>query len=87
MAKVWIPSVARELTNGKTVAEADGATVSEVLKNLDQIYPGFRDAILQGNVLRPSIVLAVDGTIGSRQLLQSVTPDSEIHLIPAIFGG
>jgi hypothetical protein len=87
MATVWIPSAAYDLTNGKSKIEIDGKTVLEVVRNLDLIYPGISNVLIQDNSLRPGIVIAVDGTIGSRQLLQAVLPDSEIHFIPAIFGG
>jgi molybdopterin synthase sulfur carrier subunit len=87
MATVWIPSTACDLTNGKSKVEVDGKTVSEVVRNLDLIYPGVSSVLIQDNSLRPGFVVAVDGTISSRQLLQAVQPDSEIHFIPAIFGG
>jgi hypothetical protein len=87
MATVWIPSTACNLTNGKSKLEADGKTVLEVVRNLDLIYPGISNVLIKDNSLQPGTVIAVDGTIGSRQLLQAVLPDSEIHFIPAIFGG
>lgn len=87
MAIVWIPSTVRELTNGKAMLEADGNTVAEVIRNIDLAWPGIRSALIDDNVLRAGIIIAVDGSIGSRQLLQPVRPDSEIHFIPAIFGG
>lgn len=87
MAIVWIPSTVRELTNGKAMLEADGNTVAEVIRNIDLACPGIRSALIDDNALRAGIIIAVDGSIGSRQLLQPVRPDSEIHFIPAIFGG
>ena len=87
MATVWIPSTACDLTNGESKVEIDGNTVLEVVRNLDRIYPGISNVLIQDNSLRPGITIAVDGVIGSRQLLQSVRPDSEIIFIPAIFGG
>jgi molybdopterin synthase sulfur carrier subunit len=87
MATVWIPSTACDLTSGKSKVEVDGETVSEVIRNLDLIHPGISSVLIQDNSLRPGYVIAVDGTISSRQLLQAVQPDSEIHFIPAIFGG
>ena len=87
MAIVWIPSTVRELTNGKAMLEADGNAGAEVIRNIDLACPGIRSALIDDNVLRAGIIIAVDGSIGSRQLLQPVRPDSEIHFIPAIFGG
>lgn len=87
MAIVWIPTTVQELTNGKSKLEAEGETVSAVVRSIDRLYPGIRNALIDDNSLRPGIIIAVDGTVGSRQLLQPVHHDSEIHFIPAIFGG
>ena len=87
MATVWIPSTARDLTHGEAKVEVAGNTVSEVIRNLDRAYPGISTVLVEDNSLRPGIMVAVDGTIGSERLLQAVLPDSEIHFIPAIFSG
>ena len=87
MATVWIPVMAHDLTNGQALVEVDGRTVSEVVRNLDRIYPGISGVLLRDHTLRPGITVAIDGVIGSRRLLQPVRPDSEIQFIPAIFGG
>ena len=87
MATVWVPGTVCELTGGTSELEVEGKTVAEVVRNLDLVYPGISNALTKDNSLRPGIIIAVDGIIGSRQLLQAVQPDSEIHFIPAIFGG
>ena len=87
MAIVWIPSTIQELTNDQAKLEVDGKTVSEVIRNIDLAYPGTWDALINDNALRAGIIIAVDGTVDSRQLLQPVHPDSEIHFVPAIFSG
>lgn len=87
MATVWVPLNALDLTNGESKVQVEGNTVSEVVRNLDLAFPGIKKALTQDNSLRPGVTIAVDGVIGGRQLLQPVLPDSEIHFIPAIFGG
>lgn len=59
----------------------------EVIKNLGVAHPGLDDALLQDGLLKPGILLAVDGSIGGRDVLQAVGPASEIHFVPAIFAG
>lgn len=87
MATVWLPPEARALAAGAQKLEAAGDTVLEVLRNLERTHPGIGELLMADDALRPGILVAVDGTIGSRRLLQPVKPDSEIHFIPAIFGG
>jgi len=87
MATVWIPSIAAGMAGGHTRLEVEGGTVLEVVRNLCAAHPGLEDTLLEGGLLRPGILLAVDGAIGSRDALQPVGPDSEIHFVPAIFAG
>ena len=87
MARVWIPAIARKLTNGKRVISASGSTVSDLLKNIDKTYPGLRDLLVENELLRPGICISIDGTITGRKLHQKIQENSEIHFIPAIFGG
>jgi molybdopterin synthase sulfur carrier subunit len=88
MATVWVPGQLQQLTGGKDAVEAAGATVKELVADLDRRYPGFRDALVQDGVLvRPGISVVVDGQIVKKGLLQPVNPDSEVFFVPAIGGG
>ena len=87
MAKIWIPSLLREITNGVDCVTADGHTVGECLTNLDKEYPGIYDRLCKGNNLVPILNVAVDGKISQRGIRTRVRNDSEIHFIPAIAGG
>lgn len=87
MAIVWIPDIASDCTGGEQTVETDGETVSAIIRNLERAYPGIGEVLLDNNALRPGIMVAVDGNIGSRNLLQPVGPDSELHFIPALSGG
>ena len=87
MATVILPQAALPLTHGAAVVEAEGRTVGQLIRNLDAAYPGILDLLTRNDALRPGIMVAVDGTIGDRRLLQPVTAESEVRFIPALSGG
>ena len=87
MPTVYIPALLQGLTGGKSVLEAEGATVREVLENLERAYPGLGARLLDQGRLRPNISVAVDGRISSSGLREPVSPSSEVHFLTAIAGG
>ena len=87
MPTVYVPSLLRELTGGQDKVEVPGATVREVIDNLDRRYPGFKDRLVENNRIKPNISVAVDGEITPLGLLEKVREDSEVHFLPAIGGG
>ncbi len=87
MARVHIPSPAVHLCEGRTVLEASGETIAEVISNLDADWPGLGGTLVKDGALMPGLALAIDGEIAGRALHRPVADDSEIRFIPAIFGG
>ena len=87
MPVVWIPALMRELTGGHTTVPVDGATVREVIAQLDALYPGMQERLCDGDRLRPSIRVAVDGVVTRVGLRQPVGAQSEVHFLPAVSGG
>ena len=87
MAKVWIPSLMRDLTGGKTVVTVKGSTVRQVIENLEAAYPGARARLLSGDSLKPGIGVAINGDIIRHPLTEKVNSKTEIHFLPAISGG
>jgi molybdopterin synthase sulfur carrier subunit len=88
--KVWIPTQLRSLTDGKTEVEVKGATVDDVILDLDRQFPGFRDRLLdeQGEV-RPFLSVCVNDE-EIRYLQSGKTPlkdGDEVSIIPAVAGG
>lgn len=66
--------------------EARGATVAEVIENLDQQVPGMRNRLLDaGPSLRTHLNVFVGGQRAS--LATPVEPDAVVHVIPAVSGG
>jgi sulfur-carrier protein len=87
MATVWIPPLLRDVTDGRENVIASGATVAEVVADLERQYPGFRERLCRGETIRPGISVVVDNRATPLGLLASVRPDSEVHFLPAIGGG
>lgn len=87
MPTVFIPSMLRALTEGKETIEVAGASVREVVNNLESVAPGLRAQLLDDGVLKPNLAVAVDGSVVPLGLLERVGPDSEIHFVAAISGG
>lgn len=87
MPTIWIPPLLRELTGGQNTVTVPGETVRQVIENLESRYPGVKARLCDGERLRPTLSVAVDGTLTSRTLRDSVDEASEVHFIPAIGGG
>jgi molybdopterin converting factor small subunit len=87
LAKVFIPSLLRELTGGLSEVEAEGATVREIVAELEQRFPGIASRLTDGARLRQNISVAIDGEVSPLGLLEKVKADSEVHFVTAIKGG
>ncbi len=87
MHTVFIPALHRDLTNGVETASADGATVGQLLDDLDRRYPGIKDRLSQNGELRAGIAVAVDGVVVRRGLRHRLDAPGEVHFIPAMAGG
>lgn len=87
MAIVFIPTLLRAATGGVSQVEVEGATVRQVIENLERLHPGIGAKLVEGGRLRPNISIAVDGEISPMGLLEPVSPASEVHFLTAIKGG
>lgn len=87
---VRIPTILRAYTDGSSEVTAAGATLSDVLDNLEASYPGIRARILDdGGALRRFVNVYV-GNEDVRFLdgLATPVPDgTQISVIPAVAGG
>lgn len=84
---VYIPSPLRSYTAQKSLVDADGATLSDVLYELDQRYPGFRFRIIdEQDHIRQHIKMFINRE-PVQQLDVPLHPDDQIHIICAISGG
>lgn len=87
MPTVYIPTLLQAVTGGKSAVEVAGATVRQVIDNLERVYPGIRERLVEQGRLRPNISVAVDGEVTPIGLLEAVGPQSEVHFVAAIKGG
>lgn len=87
MANVFIPALLRKLTGGKDRTTATGATLREIINDLERQFPGFRDRIVEDGDLVGSVAVSIDGEVITGGLSEPVSPESEIHFVPAIAGG
>ena len=87
MAVVFIPALLQRFSGGRAQVEVEGATVRQVIENLEHACPGIRAKLLDGDRLRPNIQVAVDGAVGPLGLREPTSPESEVHFVAAISGG
>lgn len=77
----------RRLTGGLAEVQASGATVREVIDDLEMHYPGIKARLIGEDRLKPNIALVVDGVTSKQGLKHVVNEASEVHFVPAISGG
>jgi molybdopterin converting factor small subunit len=87
MITTRVASPLRSYTDGKSVVEASGSTVREVLADLDRRYPGMRFRMVdEQDRVRPHIRLYVN-TAPVEQLDKPIARGETLHLICALSGG
>ncbi|MBJ6762365.1 molybdopterin synthase sulfur carrier subunit [Corallococcus sp. H22C18031201] len=90
MATVRIPTPMRALTRNQAEVLAPGATVREVLRELDARYPGLGARVLdeRGAMRRYVNVFLNEEDIRFMQSLDTPVADSDrLTLVPAMAGG
>lgn len=90
MPQVRIPTPLRKLTGDEEVVIATGATIADVLANLDATYPGLGERLLDadGNVRRFVNIFLNDEDIRFLEdKATAVKETDEISIVPAIAGG
>lgn len=84
---VWIPPLYRDLTNGQERVEMSASSIGELIKALDDRFPGIEERLCDGERVRPHIAVSIDGEVTPRGLRQKLRQSSEIHFVPAMGGG
>ena len=89
MPEVWVPPRMQNMTGGHQQVVVPGATVRQVINNLEREYPGTRDLLMdvEEDDLLPGLAVVVDGETSLLGLLERVQENSEVHFLPAIGGG
>ena len=90
MPTVWIPSVWREkLAGGAETVEVSGATVREIVAELEEKFPGFRERLVDAEEdrIRANIAVAINGEVSREGMRKKVAEGAEVHFLPAMSGG
>lgn len=80
----------RPLASGSTTVQIEGATLAEVLANLDAAFPGFNDRLFdETGALRKFVnVFVADDDVRYLEGLNTAVPNGEtVSIIPAVAGG
>lgn len=85
--RVGVPSQLRSYTSGASEVEGAGATLAEVLADLDARFPGFRFRVIdeQGRVRRHMILFV--GQDRQEDLSAPIPPGADVFIIGALSGG
>lgn len=90
MPKVRIPAPLRRLTGDQRVVEAGGATLADLVEDLERRFPGIKARIVDGEGKVHSFVNVFVNDEDVRFLQGMATPlreDAEVAIIPAMAGG
>ena len=77
----------QELSSGEQRVNVQGNNIRQVIDNLDAVYPGFKDRLVEDGRVKPNISVAIDGEITPLGMIEKVEDASEVHFLPAISGG
>lgn len=87
---IRVPSILRKLVNGSKTVQANGATVSSVLNDLEKRYPGFKERLVgaDGGLNQFVAVYVNDEDIKFLKELDTAVKDGDvISILPAVAGG
>jgi molybdopterin converting factor small subunit len=87
MPRVIVPTQLRGYTAGKDEVRAEGATLDEVLDDLDRQFPGFRFRVIdEQNRVRRHILLFV-GMERQEDLKTEIPGGADVTIVGALSGG
>lgn len=89
MAIVRLSTPLRRFTDGKPEVEADGASLSELLGDLENKFPGIGEKILKDGQIQQFVNIYVDNEdvrLGD-DLKTKLQGTSVVSILPAVSGG
>lgn len=89
MATVRLATPLRKFSDGKPEITAEGATLQEVIDNINARSPGFADRILENREIKRFVNIYVnneDVRMG-KGLATNVGKNDTISILPAVSGG
>ena len=81
MATVHLPADLQPLAGGATQLTIPAARIRDLLAELYARHPALREPV------STRMAVVIDGTIVNQPLLETLAPDSEVHLVQRIAGG
>ena len=85
--KVVLPTPLAEYTAHRREVEAHGATLAELLADLERRFPGIRFRMVdEQGAIRPHIRIFVN-RLQERSLARALAPSDEILVVAALSGG
>ncbi len=85
--KVLLPSPLASYTANRREVEAEGATLAELLADLDRRYPGIRFRVIdEQDAIRPHIKIFVNRE-QAPTLAAALRPADEVLVVAALSGG
>jgi molybdopterin synthase sulfur carrier subunit len=85
--KVLLPSPLASYTANRREVEAEGATLAELLADLERRFPGIRFRIIdEQDAIRPHIKIFVN-RMQAPVLTARLTPADEVLVVAALSGG
>ena len=85
--KVTLPTPLVEYTRGEREVEATGATLDELLRDLDRQYPGIRFRMIdEQDQIRPHIKLFINAAL-ERSLTAPLREPDALIIVAALSGG
>ncbi|MGH2730007.1 MAG: MoaD family protein [Actinomycetota bacterium] len=88
--EVRIPTVFRKFTDGRDVVELQPGTISEVVEQLEQLYPGFKEQLITdaGDLHRFVNVYVNDEDARYLEKLDTKVSEGDVvSLLPSVAGG
>lgn len=89
MATIRIPTPLRAHTNGKDTVQAAGATIGQIIEDLEKHHPGIKEKLVDDKGVRRFVNIFIgDEDIRFMNGIDTAVTDSdEVSIIPAIAGG
>ena len=87
MVTVFIPTMLQPLSGGVKQVAMEVKNVRQIVDELERLYPGIKEKLVDEGQIRPNISVAVDGEIARMGILEKVDEGAEVHFVPAIGGG
>ena len=90
MATVRLPGTLRDAAGGEGRLSASGATLAELLADIERRHPGFRSRVVDDDGRLRTYVNVFIGDTDAREhggLAAAVPADAEVMVVPAMAGG